>query len=147
MTGLWRQWIWVWCAVTIALGLALAGAAVPATDTGARFYYGLISGLDFGHSYFEAPGMRFTCSVLGAVLVGWGVTIIGYIRASDTVGSQAWRMISLAMAIWFLVDSALSIATGFPLNAAANTVFLVTYLVPVLASGVLHRTPLRPAAA
>jgi len=39
--------------------------------------------------------------------------------------------------IWFVIDGALSAATGFVLNNVPNTALAIAYIVPLLASGVL----------
>jgi hypothetical protein len=41
------------------------------------------------------------------------------------------------MVVWYVVDSALSVATGFPLTRRRNTLILAAFLAPVLGSGVL----------
>ena len=45
---------------------------------------------------------------------------------------------TIGMVVWFVVDSALSVATGFWMNAVSNTGLAVGYLVPVLASGAMR---------
>jgi len=49
---------------------------------------------------------------------------------------------ALAMAVWFVIDSFMSIATGFWLNAVSNTLIAIGLIVPLLATGVL-RLPAR----
>lgn len=53
--------------------------------------------------------------------------------------TRIWRLIAASMVFWFAVDSTLSIATGFALNAAMNTGFLLAFVVPLAVSGVLRR--------
>ena len=45
--------------------------------------------------------------------------------------------LTAAVVIWFVIDGALSAATGFALNTLPNTALAIAYLVPLLASGVL----------
>ncbi|MBI1186681.1 MAG: hypothetical protein GC206_05015 [Alphaproteobacteria bacterium] len=137
MTGFWKTWMFAWCAATLALGAIFAAAAFPATDAVARLYYDAVYWPLDGRSAF-AEDLRFTVAVLGAVLIGWAITIYGMIAAAERVGAPVWRTLTFAMLAWFGIDSALSVAAGVPVNAIANTGFLVTYLLPVLASGVLR---------
>ncbi len=137
MRGLWKTWMTLWCGATIGFGLILAGAAFPATDGLARFYYGLISAGALAPNFLEAPGFRFSVAVLGAVMIGWGMTILALVRVADAAPSASWWGLTASMLIWFAIDSGLSITTGFPLNALSNSVFLILYLIPVIASGVL----------
>lgn len=140
MYGLWKSWMLVWCFATLGLGVVLALAAFPGVDAPARLYYDLIYWPLDGRSAFGEQ-TRFTAGVLGAVLIGWGLTILVLIDAAQKAGAGIavglWRGLTSAMAAWFLIDCAISIASGAPVNAVANTVFLATYLIPVLASGVM----------
>lgn len=140
MHGFWKNWMTVWCYATITLGVALAGMAFPASDGLGRAFYGLVDGGVLVADAFDAPGLRFSIALLGAVTIGWGLTIMGAVRTSQP-GSAMWRWLTAAIATWYVIDSALSVATGFPLNALSNTAFIVTYLVPVLGSGVLSEAP------
>ncbi len=55
-----------------------------------------------------------------------------------------WGDLSLAniltgtVLVWYVIDGAISLATGFALNAVSNTALLTLYLFPVLRSGVLR---------
>ncbi len=144
MEGFWKAWMSVWCWMTLALGLVFAAAAFPATDVVARLYYDLVSGFGLAPGFLEAPAMRFTVAVLGAVLIGWAMTILALIGVADAAGRPVWRGLTAAMLTWFAIDTTLSVLTGFALNAVPNAVFVATYLAPVMASGVLataSRTP------
>ncbi len=57
----------------------------------------------------------------------------------DAQGAQIWREITAAISVWYVVDCAISLGTGFPLNAVSNTILIIGYLIPVLGSGVLSR--------
>jgi hypothetical protein len=144
MQGFWTTWMMVWCGATLVLGLVMAGGAFPATDMPARLYYSLVSGFSLEPGFLDAAGLRFTVGVLGAVLIGWAIAIYALIAAADSAGAPAWRGLTASMASWFVIDCTISVLSGFPLNAAANTVFLVTYLVPVIVSGVLGQIKRAP---
>jgi hypothetical protein len=137
MTGFWKTWITLWCWGVILFGAVLATAGLPATDAIARFAFALIGGVEAGPDYFSPPGMRFSVTLMGAVTLGWGFTILFLLRAIHSAGAPAWRGLTAAMLIWFVIDSAFSVSLGFPLNAVSNTVLMVGLLVPLLASGAL----------
>lgn len=137
MTGLWKNLMLAWCAAAFGLGAALAAAAFPATDAVARFYYDLIYWPLDGASAFGEQ-LRFTVAVLGAVMMGWAITMFGMVSAAARLGAPVWRSLTIAVVVWFVIDSALSIATGVPMNAVANTGFLLTFLVPIVGAGVLR---------
>lgn len=75
--------------------------------------------------------------MLGAVLIGWAIAILGLIDAAHRVGAPAWRMLTLSIVVWYFIDSIISVALGLSRERGVNRVFLVTFLVPILASGVL----------
>lgn len=137
MTGFWRTWLRVWCWLTLAVGALFAFGASPATDGGVRLFYDLIYWPLDGQSPF-GEDVRLTAALLGAVMIGWAITIFGLAAAADRLGAPAWRTLTWGMAAWWGIDSAISIALGAPLNAVSNTLFLAGYLAPVLASGVLR---------
>jgi hypothetical protein len=138
MSAFWRNWLNIWCVAVIVFGLALAGAGLEATDGVAELLFGIIG--PPGEMAWT-PHLRFTTALMGAVTMGWGLTFLATFMAAHRLGDQAgpvWRMLTLGVVVWFVVDSGLSVATGFWLNAVSNTALLAGYLVPVLASGVMR---------
>lgn len=136
MTGFWKAWMQVWCWAVMGVGALFAQAGFPATEIGARLFYDVIYWPLDGASPFDAD-MAFTVSILGCVMIGWAVTLLGLVDAAVTVGRPAWRWMTLAILVWYAIDSAMSVLTGVPVNAISNTGFLLGFLVPVLGSGVL----------
>ncbi len=139
MSTLWRNWLTVWCWLVIAFGLVLAGGGLEATDVAVETLFGIM-GPPGGFEW--TPHLRFATALMGAVSLGWGLTLLAAFSAAHRLGDQAgpvWRMITVAAVVWFVIDSALSVATGFWLNAVSNTGLILGYLAPVIASGVLRR--------
>jgi len=141
---MWRGWLYAWCAVVVVFGLVLTGAGWDATDGVADILLDLMGG---GATFEWTPHLRFAVALMGAVTLGWGLTFAPLFMAAHRLGDQAapiWRLATMAMLAWFVVDSALSIATGFWLNAVSNTVLLIGYLIPVLARGAMRDSGARP---
>ncbi len=138
MSSFWRTWLKVWCVGVGLFGLVLAGAAFEATSGPTRLVYGLIGGpamLDMDAT------LRFSIALMGAVTLGWSVTMFAAIEAACLLGDRGrpvWRLITVSLGVWYVVDSSLSVATGFGLNAVSNTLIVAAYLVPVLMSGVMR---------
>jgi pheromone shutdown protein TraB len=135
MTGFWKTWMTVWCWGVFVFGAALATAASPATDGVAQALYSLIGARPHDAAFFEQPGMRFSVGLMGAVSMGWALTLLAVIRIAD---AATWRALTGALLVWFVVDNVISVATGYPLNAVSNTLLVAAYLAPLLASGVLR---------
>lgn len=139
MSSLWRNWLTVWSVVVVVFGLVLAGAGLEPTDGVAE---ALLSIMGPSGGFEWTPHLRFATALMGAVTMGWGLTFFAVFGAANRLGDQAgpvWRLLTLALVVWFVIDSVLSVATGFWLNAVSNAGLLTGYLVPVLASGVLRK--------
>lgn len=136
MTGFWKNWMTVWCWGMVAISLLFVGAAHPATDAGARLFNDIINGDRAVATLFDDPAMRFAQGLIGAIFLGWAMTIMALVRVAD--GAPVWRALTGAVLVWYVIDSAISIGTGFPINAVSNTGFVATFLAPVLGSGVLR---------
>ncbi len=138
MSRFWQQWLNAACAIVILFGLVMAGAALPTTEGPAR----LLLEWQNGGPLAVDRAARIGFAVLGGVMCGWGGTLFAAFRAADTIEGDAariWRLLLASILFWFLVDSTLSMATGFTLNAVMNIGFLVAFVVPITASGVLRR--------
>lgn len=63
------------------------------------------------------------------------------LRGAQLLGAAAapvWRLLTVSVVGWYLIDGVLSAATGFPLNIVPNTLLLAGFVAPVLGSGVLR---------
>ena len=137
MTTFWRNWLTIWCGAVAVFGVMLTGGALAATDGPVR---ALTAMLNPAADATMTDLVRFSLALMGAVTIGWALTLYAAIRAADRLGAAAapvWRLLVTAMLVWFVVDSSLSVATGFGLNALSNAVFLAAFLWPVWGSGVL----------
>jgi predicted Na+-dependent transporter len=79
---------------------------------------------------------------MGGVSIGWAVMLTLVVRAAiaaGEVGRPLWNAVSAGMAAWFVIDSTLSVATGFAMNVAPNTLLAGMYLVGLFGSGALRR--------
>jgi hypothetical protein len=128
-----------WCWAVAGLGVLLMGAAFEATSGATRLLFAILNGpepLDL------SAQMRFSEAVLGAVTLGWGLTLMAAIQGANLLGERGrpvWWMIVVSVVVWWVVDCALSMATGYGMNVAPNTIFLAAFLLPILRSGVLGR--------
>jgi hypothetical protein len=132
-------WMTGWCGAVGLFGIILAGAGFELTSEPVRILLDFLNGsgeLDLN------PTMRFSLAILGAVTIGWSLTLMAVIQIANQlekrVSKSIWTGMTASIAIWYVVDSILSIATGFWLNAVSNTIFSATFLIPVIRSGVLR---------
>ncbi|MFM9865433.1 MAG: hypothetical protein ACKVRO_17720 [Micropepsaceae bacterium] len=139
MSPFWRTWLIVWAASVIVFGFVIAGGAFDATSGPISLIYESLKGP--APFVFDAP-TRFSQGVLGAVTIGWGLTVLLLLPAAIDLGKKGrpfWIAIAAGLAAWYVIDSALSIATGFGLNVIANTALAVGFLIPMLATGMLKK--------
>ena len=139
MSSFWRTWLNVWCVGVGLFGLVLAGAAFEATSGATRLIFGFLGNPIEGAL---EPHTQFSLAVLGAVSMGWAVVFYAAFDAAHKLGANGrttWLLITDAAIVWYVVDTTLSVATGFPMNAVPNTILAIGFLIPLLASGVLKR--------
>lgn len=137
MSSFWRAWFLVWCLAIGVFGAVLSGGAFEATSGPVRLILGALHGP--GPASFD-PTLRFSLAVMGAVSMGWAVTLYFIVRTAVKMEHGArplWDAISAGMACWFVIDSSLSAATGFGLNVATNVGLAMMYVVGLVGSGAL----------
>jgi hypothetical protein len=122
----------------LAFGVVLALVAWPATDGPGRFVFAILSGDPARLALLDQPIARFGLGLQGALTIGWAMTMFAMLRLAQAGGAAVWRSLTLSLLAWYGIDSAISMATGFPLNAVSNTLLMAGYLAPVLASGALR---------
>jgi hypothetical protein len=137
MLGFWRNWITGWCLAVGMFGIILAGGGLEVTSGPSRIIFDLLNGP--GELELD-PHMRFSLAVLGAVSIGWSLTLLAAVQALNLIdkqlGKPIWVLVIASVMSWYVIDSILSIATGFGLNTIPNTVLMAGFLIPVIRSGV-----------
>ena len=140
MTDFWKNWLNLWSFAVTIFGAVLALAAFAPTDGLARIVFASFQNpmpgdIDMLH--------RFSIGLMGAVTMGWGMTLYVAFQAIHLAdrahGPRIWRNLTLAALIWYVIDSSISVATGYWLNAVSNTLFIALYLIPLLRTGAMRR--------
>lgn len=87
------------------------------------------------------PHLRFALAVMGPVTLGWALTLIGATEAARylpaPIARRTWLWITAGVLAWMVIDSILSVTTGFALNLIPNTLYVIAFLIPVIRSEVL----------
>lgn len=140
MSKVWQNWLSAWAILVTVFGLVLAGGAFAATDGLTTMLFTLFGNplpidIDTHH--------RFAIGLMGAVTMGWGLTYFGAFKALHAVdpatAAPIWRYLLFAGLVWFVIDSTISVATGFWMNAVSNTILMMLFLIPLVKSGALKR--------
>ncbi len=134
MQGRDRFW-WYWLIVA-ALGVATFGAVLVVIPALGRQVFGLLlfsspSGIEaLGAS--ATPYITLVHGVLGAVMVGWAITLLSIAIGPLGRGSwDGWLAIAVSLSEWFVADTAFSLWTGFWPNAALNLVVATLFAIPL----------------
>lgn len=134
MASLWWYWlVVVTCGVTI---FSISLIILP--DFMQLFFNAMFFSLSQAHTTFGEVAysyIKFLYGVLGAVMIGWSVTLLFIIARPFRRGQrEAWYAITASVLVWFMLDSSLSISAGFWQNAVFNAIFLVLFIIPLAAT-------------
>lgn len=137
--NLWANWL-----VAVALVSGLIGLLFALTSIGST-----LMDMLFGWSSAALPPataegdnlVRFFFGLIGGIMAGWGLALAGIAHVAFRRGERwAWMITALSIVTWFLVDSAVSAATGIYANVVGNVIFLVLFEIPLVATyGVMMR--------
>ena len=73
--------------------------------------------------------------VLGAVMFGWGVSLLLVLLGPfQRASREGWLILSVSVAVWFIPDTLFSLWTGFWQNAVLNLVFGLLFAIPLVAT-------------
>lgn len=126
----WINWLTVVLVIVLLYSILLVVAGAIAGS--------LFDLLGFGPSASIATPevreyLRLPYMVLGAVLAGWSLLMLLIVRGPLKEGA-AWApgYLLLAVALWFFLDTAMSLVLGFPTHALFNVPFAVALGVPLI---------------
>jgi len=127
------SWI-IWLQIALAMLLVYSLVLVFAGSVAGAWF----SALGFGpperanapevRDYLKLPFM-----VLGAVMAGWTVMMIQIVQGPLREGS-AWALSVLisSLVVWFVLDTGMSLALGFPMHALFNVPFALALAIPLI---------------
>ncbi|MFM9034566.1 MAG: hypothetical protein ACKOQ4_09805 [Mycobacterium sp.] len=127
----WITWLQVVLAALLAYALVLVFAGSVAGQLFSVLGFGPPESIDSAaaRDYLKLPFM-----VLGAVLAGWAVTMIQIVRGPLRDGSPwAPTILIRSVAVWFVLDTGMSLVLGFPTHAVFNLIFVTALGIPLLA--------------
>ncbi len=129
-------WRWLVAADIIVIVFGAAQALLP--DLIRQGFSLLVFGSASYVDTFPQDAIRYitlTHAVMGSAMIGWGVsmmyTLLTQFRTGEWTG---WVSIAIAMTLWFIPDTAMSILTGFWQNAVLNVGFILLFVIPLAAT-------------
>jgi hypothetical protein len=137
----WRLWLVVATSVVALFGFALVLSASFARWLFGWILFGSATGID-GLGAEAQPYLALVHGVLGAVMTGWALALLLVVLGPFARGEwEAWRTIAASLVAWFVLDTALSLVTGFWPNVVLNLALALLFAVPLAAT---YKTFQRP---
>ena len=130
----WRKWLIAVCIYNIAFGLLLAlFGQFQFMDVLLDQYFDPIFWPDNQISEGTLQYKNWISSVLGAVVVSWGM-LIGFIAYFPFKRKEkwAWNAIAISVLFWFVIDTSCSLFYDVSVNAVFNLFTLTLFALPLL---------------
>lgn len=127
---MWITWLQIVLAALLIYALVLVFAGSVAAQLFSALGFGPPESVDSAavRTYLKLPFM-----VLGAVLAGWAVLMFHIVRGPLRDGSDwAVPVLIRSVAVWFVLDTGMSLVLGFPTHALFNLLFAAALGVPLL---------------
>ena len=125
---------WLKLASLSVIGFGILGvlATLPALSGVARLFIDLAFWPVDGVPATPTPESRLLWAILNGIVIGWGVLLWQVTtRVYASTPDLGRTMILTSVGIWFVVDSAGSVAAGAPVNALMNVTFLLLFFIPL----------------
>ncbi len=128
----WRRWLLAGTGLLVAFGLAMVFlAGTPAFDP----LHHRIDPAFWGDTAPPAAARafaRWAYGAWGATIAGWGVFILA-MTAGPFSARERWARNTMAagLAVWYVLDTGVSLRCGVGFNAALNTALLVMLGLPL----------------
>ena len=125
----WITWLQIVLALLFIYALVLVFAGSLAGQLFSALGFGPPASIDIGavRDYLKLPFM-----VLGAVLAGWSLMMIQIVRGPLRDGSTwALPILVRSLALWFVLDTGMSLVLGYPMHALFNVPFAVALGIPL----------------
>jgi hypothetical protein len=130
----WQRWLLIASAAVVLFGLALVALPAPTQ----RLFNWIAFAQTSSPASFSAEAVAyagFLSAVLGAVMAGWGLTMLMIVAGPFSHGDRgAWWTLTLPLLLWFVPDTAVSIGSGFWRNAVFNLGFALVFGLPLFAT-------------
>ena len=129
----WQRWLLVVSFIIVFLGLLMAFSTFTLFFELNNTQYNPIF---FGNKSITTEIARFQIwnfSVLGAVLIGWGVFFVFIVRYPFYQKEKwAWNCVLIGTLLWFVIDTSYSVYYLVYPNIALNAVLFIAIVLPLI---------------
>jgi hypothetical protein len=130
----WRRWLIVVTGAVIVYGFGLMLFSAAMQNLFVALFFPTMIPADLAG---EAVGdyLHLVHGVLGAVIVGWMITLLALLITAFNEGQRStWIILALSIGAWFVIDSGFSLLIGVPAHALFNVGFLILFVIPLAAT-------------
>lgn len=123
------KWLEVVLVLVLGYALLLVVAGATAGSLFSWFGFGPDKSIDTDavRDYLLLPYM-----VLGAVMAGWAFLMIQIVRGPlKEESTWAWTFLVRSLSLWFVLDTAMSLALDYPMHAVFNLPFALALGIPL----------------
>ena len=127
-----KLWLKITAVIVGSFGPVFFLGTMAKTLEPARWSLDLLSWPLDGATTYASPDTRFLSALTGGFLLGWGVMIWCLSTwVYDLAPEPTRKTVLTSVLAWFCLDSAGSIASGNPSNAAFNVIILLLAVGPL----------------
>jgi len=127
-TRTWHRWLLLAASIVVGAGAVLVALALLGVPPGLMEVLYLPGEPDVA----AADTISFAIGVSGAVMVGWGTSMLYiYLDPAMVDRPRVARAFLIATMAWFVLDTLMSIALGAVINVVGNCLFLGLLLPPL----------------
>jgi uncharacterized BrkB/YihY/UPF0761 family membrane protein len=131
---LWHKWLLAACAIIIVFGLVMALLSWTPLFS---IFNSLVDDVFWPDREPAGLGQYrlWVHGMLGATMAGWGITL-AYIVLNPFAKREkwSWNAIAAGMAVWFIVDTLMSVYTKAYFNVGVNVLLIVLAGIPLVMS-------------
>lgn len=134
--SLWLTWLRILSATIVLTGFCFAYVFTFLVPEVQQLFFGEITGGELASlPDAEIRYHNLLLSVLGGVMMGWGVMWLFLCRQLKSNNSDwIWSTLAISFAAWFVFDTVGSVLAGSLTNVGLNCIFLIVALPPLIAN-------------
>lgn len=129
----WQRWLFIVSLIVFVFGILMAFLSGTVFFDAFDNQINPIFWKDAEVDKRTADFQHWIYGVLGSTMAGWGIILI-FISSGPFKKREkwSWNCIFLAILLWYLVDTAISLYFGVNFNAVFNTMLFVLVMLPLV---------------
>ena len=131
----WFRWLLVVIVGVMLFGISMIMSPHLISQFFSLLFYASANGIESQFGTAAVAYITLIHGVLGAVMFGWGMSLLLVLLRLFQRGSrEGWLILSVSVTVWFVPDTLFSLWTGFWQNAVLNLLFALLFAIPLVAT-------------